>query len=205
MSCGCGRPKAAHADSRNITILDLRSAATAAGIDPHKAATNILTTLASMHTHDHLAKDLPDVACQVLKTQEERRYSLGLAYPAFRPDVGKAADGFRDFVSERTLEESAWSYMQKSLRVGLDHSAGRTTEGHATVVESYIYRGPDWHIKSADGDEKVIKAGDWLLGLTWDESGWADIKNRRRNGLSPQGKAARRTPSPESLARLRRN
>lgn len=199
LSCGCGHPKAAHADSRNITILDLRSAATAAGIDPHKAATNILTTLASMHTHDHLAaKDMPDVAFGVVKTAGERRYTLGLAYPANRPDVGKAADGFRDFVSERVLEDAAWSYLRKGAGVGLHHAHG--TDGHGTVVESYLYRGPDWRV----GDT-VIKAGDWLLGVVWDEQTWPSVKSRELNGLSPQGKAARRTPSPESLAQLRRN
>lgn len=195
MTCGCGHVRARHGDSRNITAIDLKSAAKAAGITVDQAVLNIQASLPKLSGVERAAKSL-DVACRLVKARGERRYTLGLAYPANRPDKGTAADGFRDFVSERVLEDSAWSYLRKGAAVGLRHDDG--TEGHGTVVESYIWRGPDWHL----GDT-VIKAGDWLVGVVWDEDTWPLIKSGRLNGFSPQGSASRRVPSIESLAKLR--
>lgn len=140
-------------------------------------------------------------ACQVLKKSEERRYTLGLAYPANRPDVGLAADGFRDFAPTDVLENAAWSFLRKGGGVGLHHQKGTT--GHGEVVESYLYRGPDWCITAPDGSDQVIKSGDWLIGVVWDEPTWASIKAGEINGFSPQGGARRRLPSAEALANLR--
>lgn len=139
---------------------------------------------------------MDDVRLGVVKAEDERRFTLGLAYPANRPDVGKAADGHRDFVSERTLQDAAWNYLAKSRSVGLRHADG--TEGHGTVVESYLYQGPDWKIGNT-----VIKANDWLLGVRWDEPTWRAIKSGALNGFSPQGFAKRATPSANALANLR--
>lgn len=141
-------------------------------------------------------KSAPDVPCQVVKQVAEKRYTLGLAYPANRPDVGTASDGFRDFMTPEALEESAWNYLRAGKSVGLQHTDG--TIGHGTVVESYIYRGPDWWL-----GETVIKSGDWLLGVVWDPPTWAAIKAGRLNGFSPQGYATRRKPTVDQLANLR--
>ena len=141
-------------------------------------------------------------ACRVVKTGEERRYTLGVAYPAMKADTARAADGHRDFVGAEALEATAWSWMTKSRDIGLFHQGG--TEGHATVVESYIYRGPDWTIPSpVDGQDYVVKAGDWLLSTVWDEYGWELVKSRLVNGWSPEGGARRAKPSAERLALLR--
>lgn len=198
-SCGCRRPEDSHGDSRHITLTDLRCAAEAAGISTGQAARNIFETL---HADGAGAvKTDGDAACFVVKSDDEQRFTLGLAYGMNLPDVGKAADGFQDFAGERVLEDAAWSYMQKSREIGLHHQDG--TEGHGHVVESYIYRGPDWHLQAADGSHVVIKAGDWLLGVQWDPQTWAAVKKRELNGFSPQGKARRRTPSADALANLR--
>jgi hypothetical protein len=198
LSCGCDRPDDAHGDSRHITLTDLRCAAEAAGISTQQAAANIVATLRDAGA---VKASGDDVACFVVKSDSDRRFTLGLAYGANLPDVGKAADGFQDFANQDVLEDAAWSYMQKSREIGLNHVDG--TAGHGTVVESYIYRGPDWHLKAADGSDVVIKAGDWLLGVQWDAPTWADVKAGKYNGFSPQGRARRRTPSAETLANLR--
>lgn len=199
LSCGCGHPKKPHHDARNIVLLDLEGAAKAAGIDVEQAAENILSTTEKALDHG-MAKE-SDVACRLLKARDEQRYTLGLAYPANRPDVGKAQDGYRDFVGAEALERAAWSYLRKSVSIGLDHAEG--TEGHGVVVESYIYRGPDWHIADVGGVDRLIKSGDWLVGVVWDKGAWADIKAGKRNGWSPQGSATRRVPTAEALAMLR--
>ncbi len=139
---------------------------------------------------------------QVLKAVDERRFTLGLGYPAMRPDVGKAADGYRDFVSAEVLEKTAWEWMRKHRNVGLDHQEGTDYAGE--VVESYLYRGPDWTVTSpVDGSTQVIKAGDWLVGVVWSERAWSLVKQGLVNGYSPQGGARRTTPSPERLTELR--
>lgn len=142
----------------------------------------------------------PAVACAVVKASEERRYTLGLAYPANRPDRGVAADGHRDFVSARVLEDAAWSYLRKGAAVGLDHSTDPSVEGRGTVVESYIWPGDDWKTGNT-----VIKKGDWLLGVVWQPDTWPLVKAGRLNGFSPQGRARRGTPTPETIEKLRRD
>ncbi len=141
------------------------------------------------------------VAVNVIKAQDERRYSLGLAYPAMRVDKAVAQDGHRDFVSAEALEKTAWEFL-KGGGVNIFHKSG--TDGHAEVVESYIYRGPDWTFTSpVDHKEYVVKAGDWMLGTVWDEHGWSLVKAGLVNGWSPEGGARRTSVSPERLAQTR--
>jgi hypothetical protein len=106
LSCGCNAPRNDHGDSRNLTIVDLRSAADAAGITIDQAATNISAAI-SKGTSLKSAFDSAYVSCQVVKSSDERRYTLGLAYPSMKPDVSVAADGHRDFVGPDALETTA--------------------------------------------------------------------------------------------------
>jgi hypothetical protein len=141
-------------------------------------------------------------AVRVVKSTDERRYTLGVAYPAMKADVSRAADGRRDFVSPEALEKTAWQWMTKHREINLFHR--EKTEGHGTPVESYIYRGPDWESPSpVDGKSYVVKAGDWMLGVVWDDFGWALVKSGLVNGWSPEGTARRSVPSPDRLAQLR--
>jgi hypothetical protein len=140
---------------------------------------------------------------RVVKELDEQRYTLTVAYPVNMPDVGKARDGKRDFASPEALEKAAWSYLQESPVVGRWHENG--TEGAGQVVESYIWRFPDQVVKAVDGSEYTVTKGDWLVGVVWDEDSWADWKSGKAKGVSMQGKATRRTPSPLDIANLRRN
>lgn len=147
------------------------------------------------------AIDTDLVAVNLIKSQDERRYSLGIAYPAMRADKAVAADGHRDFVSAEALEKTAWAFL-KTGGVNMLHTDG--TDGHADIVESYIYRGPDWNFTSpVDGKEYAVKEGDWLLGTVWDQEGWQMVKAGIINGFSPEGGARRITPSAERLLELR--
>jgi len=137
----------------------------------------------------------------VEKSSDEQRYTLTVAYPANKPDVAIAQDGFRDFASSEAVEKAAWTYLRKSPSVGLYHADG--TDGSGEVCESYIYRGPDWSVAAADGSQQVIKAGDWLLGIIWDEQTWPLIKSGKIGGVSPQGRAKRRMPDAAAVANLR--
>lgn len=134
----------------------------------------------------------------VVKATEERRYTLGVAYPAMRADVAVAADGHIDFVSADVLEKTAWEWMRKHRDINMFHQDN--TSGHAEVVESYIYRGPDWAI---DGSDYVVKSGDWMLGTIWDEEGWSLVKAELVRGWSPEGGARRVKPDAARLAELR--
>jgi putative serine protease XkdF len=142
------------------------------------------------------------IAARLLKADPARRYTLDVAYPADKADVALALDGHRDFASKAAVEDAAWDYMRRFRQVGVYHADG--TEGAAEVVESYVYRGPDWAVQAADGSECVIKAGDWLVGFIWSPEAWADIEAGKIGGVSVQGKARRRKPSAEAVAGLRR-
>lgn len=121
---------------------------------------------------------------------EEQRYVLGIAYQAGpAPEIKRGADGGRDYFSPDELEKAAWEFM-KSRLVGLFHGPDETV-GHADVVESYIYRGPDWDL----GDGVVVKAGDWLIGAVLDDAAWQLHKAGKITGWSPQGTARRLTRS----------
>lgn len=138
----------------------------------------------------------------LVKATEERRFSLGVAYPAWRPDVGRAADGHRDFVSAEVLEKTAHEWLWQRRDVNLFHQGG--TSGHFQVAESYIWPAPDWTIESpVDGKPYVVRKGDWMLGGYWDEIGWAYVKAGLINGWSPEGGARRSTPTADRLALLR--
>jgi hypothetical protein len=140
------------------------------------------------------------IAGRLVKSEPERRYTLTVAYPANRPDVGKARDGHRDFADRASVETAAWNYLRKSRRVGRWHADG--TDGSGETVESYIYRGPDWVITSGDS-EYVVKDGDWLVGIIWDEPSFAEIRSGKIGGTSIQGTARRSIPTPADIARLR--
>lgn len=195
MSCGCEEYTERHPGSASIVWEQVREAAADAGITPVDAAENMLQ--GALHMMGKSAEDEIVVACEVVKSSSERRYTLGVAYPANRADQGVAADGFRDFAGPEVLEEAAWKFMRNGASIGLHHQDG--TEGHGHVVESYIYRGPDW----PQDNGYVVKAGDWLVGTVWDEPTWHAIKSGQLRGYSPQGSAKRRDPSPEALAALR--
>jgi hypothetical protein len=144
------------------------------------------------------------IAGEVIKSVPEQRFTLCVGYPARKPDTGVAADGFRDWSSEESVEKAAWNYLRKSPKVGLHHHPGNDTEGAAEVVESYIYRRDDpWIIKAADGTEQRICKGDWLIGLVWSEAGWNSILSGEITGVSAQGRAKRRPSDPADLATLR--
>lgn len=144
------------------------------------------------------------IAGEVVKSIPAQRFTLCVGYPSRKPDTGRAADGFRDWSSEESVEKAAWSYLRSSPKVGLHHSPGNDTEGAAEVVESYIYRQDDpWIIKAADGTEQKICKGDWLIGLVWSESAWNSILSGEITGVSAQGKAKRRQSTAADLATLR--
>jgi hypothetical protein len=116
----------------------------------------------------------------------EARYVLGIAYQA-GPDplIKRGADGGRDFFTAEELEKAAWAFLADGPSVGLFHADG--TEGAGQVVESYIYRGPNWEV----GDGVVVKSGDWLVGAILEESAWLLYKAGHITGWSPQGQARR--------------
>ena len=201
-SCG-GMPWDTHSDHRTITTSVLQDAADHAGTDIAGVIANLSKTLRIVASVEkQAAREAEYAACRVVKTVDEKRYSLGLAYPAMRLDKGVAADGHIDFVSQEALEQTAWNWMSKNREISLFHTDG--TEGHATVVESYLWPSSEpWVIKGSDGVEQRICKGDWLLSAVWDEHGWELVKTRKVNGWSPEGGARRSRPSASRLAELR--
>lgn len=150
------------------------------------------------HSHDDDTMErtaMPDdeAAFLLLRTADERRFTLGVAWHADRPDEQPAADGHRAVIRAEELEKTAWAWMARSREVGLMHLDG--TEGHGTVVESYLWRGPDWTTVDANGNEQVITRGSWLVGVIWDPPTFLAIKRGQIDGYSPQGTAKWRKAS----------
>ena len=217
MVCGC-QPSDygdCHGDIRKVTTLNITGSADATGLPLDQVAANLSAALAYMvanpdpttksihehgeHTHTH--DDVVD--CSIIKSTDESRVTVGLAYPHNKPDVSVAADGHIDYAGRTAVEKACWAFTSKSRSIGLHHKDG--TEGHGEVVESGIHRGPDWIIKGDNGQDTTIKDGDWVMAVRWDEPTWGLIKSKRLNGFSPQGRAKRGTPAPGALAQLRSN
>lgn len=125
-------------------------------------------------------------------SDDEQRYVLGLAYQVGPDDkIQKGADGKRDFFSAEELEKCAWNFLKSGPQSGMFHADG--TEGAAEVVESYIYRGPDWTVgQDGDGKDVIVKSGDWLVGAVLSEQAWELKKQGAIKGWSPQGRVQRR-------------
>lgn len=137
----------------------------------------------------------------VAKAAPAQRYLLGVAYPAGpRPCIRKGEDGGRDFIAPDTLEKAAWNFVAKGAKVGLQHIDGTEAAGHATVVESYVYRGPDWQVTDTAGNVQVVKAGDWLVGMVLSPAAWQLHLRGLIDGFSPQGTARARRSSTERTA-----
>lgn len=142
------------------------------------------------------------IAGVVVKEADEQRYTLTVAYPANKPDVGVARDGHRDFAGPAAIEKAAWAYLTESPNVGQWHQDG--TDGAGRVVESYIWRFPNQVVKAVDGSEYEICTGDWLLGVVWEQDAYDNFKDGRATGVSMQGQEAiRQRPTPESVMKLR--
>lgn len=199
LSCGCAIADNPHSDSRHITLTDLRGAAEAAGISVQDAAANVARTVAKCCKA--AARPSEGAIGCVIKADESKHFLLTVAYPAWKPDVAVAADGHVDFAPDNVLEEACWYFMRKGAKVGMWHEPGH--EDEAEVVENYIWRASPWVSKSPDGDDQVVMPGDWLVGLRLKNRAWQLWKSRRIGGVSPQGGARRRLPTPESLERVR--
>lgn len=124
---------------------------------------------------------------------DEQRFLLAVAHQA-GPDtrITKGMDGRRDYFTPAELEKACWSFLPNGAKSGLFHGPDDTI-GHVQVVESYIYRGPDWLMKAVDGTEQTVKQGDWLIGLKCDDTAWRLYKTGQVAGVSIQGAAKRRS------------
>ena len=135
----------------------------------------------------------------VLKASAEKRYVLGLVYPAGpRAHITKGVDGSTDFIAADALEEAAWQFMRDGAKTGTAHVSrmGLPRVSAGEVVESYLWPAgaPDWTTTDINGREVVIKSGDWLLGAILPPDKWSGVKNRTFDGWSMQGTGRRRTP-----------
>lgn len=142
------------------------------------------------------------IAGMLVKSVPEKRITLHCCYPVNKSDVGVASDGHIDFAGKQAVEDAAHEFMLKSQRIGLWHEDG--TDGAGQVVESGLHRGPDWVLKAADGSTQTITDGDWMLAIQWNPETWRLIKSGKIRGVSMQGSAVRRRPTPEAVASLRK-
>ena len=141
------------------------------------------------------ALETPYASYAVMKGAPERRFTLGLAYPAMKPDASKAADGHIDFVSAEVLEKTAHEWLFKHRDVNLFHwttrpdtspRRSRTSGGHPTGISSPV-----------DGQPYVIKSGTGFLAATG-RAGMGTGEGRSRQWLVARGTARRSTPTPSA-------
>jgi hypothetical protein len=187
VSCGCalagGSPTDDHDNDANLTLGDVQAAADAQGLTPEQVAQNIVASLAALTSP--VENEPEAVEKRLAAPDNPKRFVLGVAY---YPD---RADGHKEWMSKENLERVAWDYVRKHRRVGWFHAG---VEGHAEIVESYIWPdgAPDWVTKDIDGNEQVIKSGYWVLGGLLDEPGFEMVLRQKADGWSMDGGAKRR-------------
>jgi hypothetical protein len=154
------------------------------------------------HQITHTAKGRSaDFTGTVIKADDEKRFLLVVAYSANKMPY-RGADGYVDIASPEVLEKACWRFMDNGAKAGLWHEPGH--DDAARVVENYIYRNSEpWVIKHADGSEQVIAEGDWVVGMILSQDAWGLYKKGLIGGASPQGRAKRTEPRPETLSRMR--
>lgn len=182
-SCGCGELTEKHA-SASITWQDLEAAAKDADITPQQVVSN-------------LQQATDEMSGLIIKAEDERRYLLTVVYSPNRMPL-RGADHRVDVATPAVLEKACWVYALKGLGTGMWHQDGHADK--SVCVENYIYRGPDWTMKDARGNEVTIKAGDWLAGYILSPEAWALYKSGRIGGVSMQGACGRKVASSEALA-----
>lgn len=132
----------------------------------------------------------------------EDRFLLLVAYSANKMPL-RGADGYIDLCRPEVLEKACWKFADNGMKVGLWHQPGH--EKAARVVENYIYRNDvPWVIKGPEGEPtgETIYQGDWVTGFILSKGTWKLYKAGLIGGASPQGGAARRLASAETLARV---
>lgn len=144
---------------------------------------------------DHFLAKCEAAEGHVVKANDEDRFLLMVAYSPHRMPL-RGKDGRTDVVSPSVLEKACWQYRANGLGTGMWHEAGHGDE--AMCVENSIYRGPDWDVHK-DGS-LVVKAGDWLVGFVLSPHAWSLYKAGKIGGVSLDGRAGRKKPSPETLA-----
>lgn len=142
-----------------------------------------------------------ELSGMVIKSNDEQRYVLMVAYPSMKKDTAVAQDGRIDFGTPDVIERACFAFMRKGCPLGLWHEDGHENEV-GEVVENYIYRGPTWVVKGPHGDQ-TIEPNDWLVGMVLGPQTWQMYKDGLIGGASPQGRAKRRIPDQATLAQLR--
>jgi hypothetical protein len=121
----------------------------------------------------------------VLKSDDEKRYALGVLYS---PGV---ADAHNEYIGADELQEAVWKYLHAGdLRLRKQHDRGQVI---GMVVEILTL---PWAI-TADATvgktRKKLKlpAGTVLVGAVFSEEAWPLVKSGKLNGWSLGGRAKR--------------
>lgn len=121
----------------------------------------------------------------ILKTEDEKRFTLGIVYSP------NEVDAQLDTMAPEEIEAAAWRSMENlakgRFRIGLEHEVFEIDGSPVgVVVESYIWRGPDWEMGGAR-----VKPGSWIMGVIWHEKVWELVKNGEITGFSMGGTGRR--------------
>lgn len=126
---------------------------------------------------------------RILKSDPERRYTVGVALPARYVDLQG------DWAEADDLLDASIAFVRRTSNdrtVFIDH--GRTPAGEWTQVMSLPF---DCEANLASPGEKArvvkLRKGTVLLGVVWSPETWRDhVKTGRLRGLSVGGRATRR-------------
>lgn len=205
--CGCREWDNCHHDIRHITTLNLDGAVSAneGQLTRDQVASNVRDGLAVWTAgvtkgtdFDAFIRSLDENV--IIKAEDERRFLLTVVYSPHRMPL-RGADKRTDLASPQVLEDACWKYAMNGLGTGMWHEEGHADE--AVCVENTVYRGPDWVLKDAAGNEQVIKSGTWLAGYILSPHAWELYKSGRIGGVSLDGRAGRKRASAEALARVK--
>jgi hypothetical protein len=142
----------------------------------------------SQHPRDEQGKFANKAAYVVVKSSDEKRFTLG---PFYIPDRLDAHD---EFTTPDTLQEGIWDYVRKGKRdIMLQHGRRRAGEWvelmawpYATEVEMQLPGMAKGVMRKA-----TLPAGTAYMGVVWEPWAWEKVKRGELRGLSMGGFAHR--------------
>jgi hypothetical protein len=128
-----------------------------------------------------------DFGTPLVKSNEERRYTLGLFYAPDQDDLHK------EWASDSELHDGVIRYqLRGSRRLRLQHNP-RQEVGTVLSVFRWPYPTEALMKSAATGTERkvMLPAGSVFAEVLWDEAAWPLVKSGRIRGYSMGGRALR--------------
>ena len=158
----------------------------------------------SIEGHQQVEQERVSHEVPILKADSEKQIVYGVVLDPYQVDAHK------DWISPKTIEETAHGWMAKSRVIGFNHEK----KANAQAVESWLVPYPtsadyknamDWKDHKAYtfplGND-VVHSGSWVLGTKLSDDEWKRVQSGEINAYSIGGFGARRETTFQEMPKV---